>query len=112
MMAASPENEEAAKALLAGLGQAPAGEEYSKINTGFVAANSEASTDHYTPLQKKAAEVIASASQITQFLDRDTDPDFAANVAGVAIADFLTDPGQIDTILATVQEQAQTYDFQ
>ena len=112
MMAASPENEEAAKALLAGLGQAPAGEEYSKINTGYVAANSEASTDHYTPLQKKAAEVIASASQITQFLDRDTDPDFAANVAGVAIADFLTDPGQIDTILATVQEQAQTYDFQ
>jgi len=30
----------------------------------------------------------------------------------VAIADFLSDPSKIDTILATVQEQAQTYTFE
>ena len=112
MMAASPENEEAAKALLAGLGQKEAGEAYAAVNTGYVAANSEADTSGYTPLQKKAAELIASSTQISQFMDRDTDPDFAANVLGVALADFLTDPSQIDTILGTVQEQAQTYAFE
>lgn len=112
MMAASPENEEAAKALLAGLGQKEAGEAYAAVNTGYVAANSEADTSGYTPLQKKAAELIASSTQISQFMDRDTDPDFAANVLGVALADFLTDPSQIDTILGTVQEQAQTYTFE
>ena len=36
-----------------------------------------ADTCSYTPVQKKAAEIIAGAGAIAQFLDRDTRPDFA-----------------------------------
>ena len=55
--------------------------------------------------------MVGSATYIAQFLDRDTEPDFAAQVVGKAIADFLS--GQaVDGILATVEEQKQTYTFE
>ena len=60
----------------------------------------------------KSAELVGAAKSIAQFLDRDTDPDFAANVVGVALADFLADPGSIDRILSTVEEQKDTYTFE
>jgi multiple sugar transport system substrate-binding protein len=57
-------------------------------------------------------EAVGSAKSIAQFLDRDTDPDFAANVMGPAIADFLTDPSQIDSILDDVEGKKSTYTFE
>ena len=112
MMAASPDNEAAAKALLTGFGNKESIEAYIAVDPSVVAANSAVDTSGYNALQQKAAELVGSASNIAQFLDRDTEPDFAANVVGVAIADYITDPSQIDTILGTVQEQAQTYTFE
>ena len=44
---------------------------------------------------------------MTQFLDRDTSPEFASNVAGPAFADFLADPTKIDSILEDMQTQAE-----
>ena len=44
---------------------------------------------------------------MTQFLDRDTNPEFAANVAGQGFADFLADPSSIDVILEDMQAQAE-----
>jgi multiple sugar transport system substrate-binding protein len=44
---------------------------------------------------------------VTQFLDRDTSPEFAANVAGPSFADFLSDPSGIDGILEDMQAQAE-----
>ncbi len=65
----------------------------------------------YNALQQKSVEIVGSAKYIAQFLDRDTEPDFAAQVVGKAIADFLS--GQaVDGILATVEEQKQTYTFE
>jgi multiple sugar transport system substrate-binding protein len=111
MMAANPKNEEGAKALLSGLGQAAAIDAYIAIDAAVVAASSAAKTDGYNPLQKKSAELVGSAKFIAQFLDRDTEPDFASQVVGKAIADFLA--GQpVDGILATVEEQKQTYTFE
>jgi multiple sugar transport system substrate-binding protein len=111
MMAANPDNEEGAKALLTGLAGVDAIEAYMEIDKANIAANSEAVIE-YTPLQQKSAEFVSAAKFIGQFLDRDTDPDFAANVVGVAIADFMSDPTQIDTILSTVEEQKSTYVFE
>jgi multiple sugar transport system substrate-binding protein len=111
MMAASPDDEEGAKALLTGLAGVDAVEAYMEIDKSNIAANSEAEIE-YTPLQQKSAEFVSAATYIAQFLDRDTDPDFAANVVGVAIADFMSDPSQIDSILNTVEEQKQTYVFE
>jgi multiple sugar transport system substrate-binding protein len=112
MMAASPANEAGAKAMLGGLGSQESVEGYIGEDPSVVAAVSTADTSGYNALQQKAAELVGSATYIAQFLDRDTDPDFAANVVGVALADFLANPADIDTILATVEEQAQTYTFE
>ena len=112
MMAADPDNEEGAKALLSGLGSADAIDAYISVDPSVVAANSDADTSGYNALQKKSAEAVGSAKYIAQFLDRDTDPDFAANVVGVGIADFLATPGNIGTILADIEAKKQTYTFE
>ena len=112
MMAADPSNPEGAKALLAAMGGAATIDAYIAVDPSVVAANGSAKTDGYNALQQKSAELVGSAKYIAQFLDRDTDPDFAANVVGVAIADFLADPDSIDTILSTVEEQKGTYTFE
>lgn len=112
MMAAEPANEEGAKALLAGLGSVAAIDAYLSVDPSVVAANSNADTSGYNALQKKSAEAVGSAKFISQFLDRDTDPDFAANVAGVGIADFLATPQNIGTILADIEAKKQTYTFE
>ncbi len=112
MMAADPANEAGAKALLDGLGSADAIDAYISVDPSVVAANSNADTSGYNALQQKSAEAVSSARYIAQFLDRDTDPDFAANVVGVGIADFLATPGNIGTILADIEAKKQTYTFE
>jgi multiple sugar transport system substrate-binding protein len=108
MMAANPKNEPGAKELLGFLGTAAAAEAFLAVNPASVAASSEASTANYTPLQLKSAEFVGAAKYIAQFLDRDTNPEFASNVMGDALANFINDPSTIDTILKTVEEQKQT----
>jgi multiple sugar transport system substrate-binding protein len=112
MMAANPKDPEGAKALLAGLGGAAAIDGYISVDPSVVAATSGAATGGYNYLQKRSAELVGAAKYISQFLDRDTDPDFASNVVGQAIADFLADGTQIESILKTVDEQAKTYTFE
>ena len=112
MMAASPDNETAAKALLGGMGSAPAIDAYIAVDPSVVAANSNADTSGYNALQQRSAEAVGSAKYIAQFLDRDTDPSFAADVVGVGIADFLGSPGSIDTFLADIEAKKQTYTFE
>ena len=63
----------------------------------------------FTPIQKKSAELVGSAKNIAQFLDRDTSPDFVSNVIADAFANFLADPTQIDTILADIEAQKSQY---
>jgi multiple sugar transport system substrate-binding protein len=60
-----------------------------------IAAAKDADTSAYTPLQKKAAEIIGNAQRITQFLDRDTRPDFAGkNGMQAFLLDWLQKPDQ------------------
>ncbi len=112
MMAANPANEEGAKALLECLGSAKAIDAYLAVTPSVVGAHADTNTSVYNDTQRKSAELVGNAKYISQFLDRDTDPDFASNVVGVALADFLADPSQIDSILATVESQKQTYEFE
>ena len=112
MMAAKPKNEEGAKQVLSGMAMPAAIDAYIAIVPSVVAANSEADTSGYNALQQKSAEAVGAAKSIAQFLDRDTDPDFAANVMGPAIADFLTDPSNIDAILDDVEGKKSTYTFE
>jgi multiple sugar transport system substrate-binding protein len=107
MMAREPNNPEAAKELLYHFGTAAAQEAYLSEDPSSIAAAQDADQAAYNSLQKKALEAVAAAGTVTQFLDRDTSPEFAANVAGPAFADFLADPSGIDGILEDMQAQAE-----
>lgn len=112
MMAAAPKNVEGAKALLAGLATAAAQDAYIAVDPSVVGAHDDTDTSSYNALQRKSAEAVGSSKYIAQFLDRDTDPDFAANVVGIGLADFLASPANIDSILADIEAKKQTYTFE
>ena len=58
-----------------------------------------------TALQKKSAEFVKSAKSITQFMDRDTRPDFASTVMIPAIQSFIKNPKDIDGLCTSIQAQ-------
>jgi multiple sugar transport system substrate-binding protein len=107
MMAANPQNPEAAKELLFFIGTADAQETYLAVDPSVIGAANDVDTSLYSPLQQKVLEAVSAAPTVTQFLDRDTSPEFASNVAGQAFADFLADPSSIDGILEEMQAQAE-----
>ncbi len=109
MISKEPKNIDAAKALMAYLGTGEAQNNYTKVNPNWLATANDADTSIYTPLQDKALELIGSASNIAQFLDRDTDPGFASEVVGVALTEFINNPSDIDNILASVEAQKGGY---
>ena len=80
MLSRKPKNEDGANKLLEFLGSAKAENLYMGVDPSNVAVNSEADTSTYNALQKKSAELIASAKHITQFGDRDSDPGFISTV--------------------------------
>jgi multiple sugar transport system substrate-binding protein len=106
-MAKSPKNEAAAKELLYHFGTAAAQEAYLAVDPSVVVPANDVDTSTYTPLQKKVFEAVSAAPNVTQFLDRDASPEFAANVAGPLLADFIADPSQVDAILEDMQAQAE-----
>ena len=61
-----------------------------------------------TPLQKKSAELISGAEQISQFLDRDTRPDFASTVMIPALQQFIKNPDDIDGLTKSIEQQKKT----
>ncbi len=99
------------KALLEYLATGKAQNTYLKSDPTFVATADDADQASYTELQKKAAEAVGAAKHISQFLDRDTRPDFAQNVMKRAISDFLDNPNEVDRIVKQIEKQKQTYDF-
>lgn len=108
MMAAKPKNKEGALEMLKYLATPEAVNITLKHDPSVIAANAEADQSTYTPLQKKAVQVISEAKNISQFLDRDTRPDFASTVIGPALQSYLQNPGDIDNILKNVEQQKQS----
>ena len=97
---------DAAKAFMEYLAQPATQVAWVSQDKGNVAAAKDADTSGYTPLQKKAAELIGGAQRITQFLDRDTNPNFAgANGMQAFLLDFLKTPDQdLDAFLKKIQD--------
>jgi multiple sugar transport system substrate-binding protein len=107
MMAKSPKNPDAAKEFLLYLGTAAAQEAYLAKDSSVIGAALNVDKSIFTPLQQKVLAAVSAAPTVTQFLDRDTSPEFASNVAGQAFADFVSDPTKIDSILSDMQDQAE-----
>ncbi|MDT0546326.1 MULTISPECIES: ABC transporter substrate-binding protein [Streptomyces] len=87
----------------------PAAEEiYLKRDPNNIAVNDGASTSSYNALQKKAVQMVAGAKQISQFMDRDTRPDFASQVMIRAIQQFINNPDDIDSLTKSIESQKKT----
>ena len=74
---------------------------------GFIPTANDADTSSFSALQKKAVQLVSSAQKITQFLDRDSRPDFAgAQGMQAFLQTFLKNPTADTTPLQT---QMQAY---
>jgi multiple sugar transport system substrate-binding protein len=105
-MSAASDNEDNAKEFLSFSGTAEAQDAANeKADAPWISANENASTETYTALQKKSVEVVSAASNIAQFLDRDTRADFASTVMIPSLQTFLQNPDDIDGVTSSIQEQ-------
>jgi multiple sugar transport system substrate-binding protein len=104
-LAAAGQNQAAGKEMLKYLGTAEAAEAANAHATPFIAANSNADTSGYSALQKKSVEVVSAATNIAQFMDRDTRSDFASTVMIPSLQKFLDNPDDIDGITSSIQKQ-------
>jgi multiple sugar transport system substrate-binding protein len=108
MLAKSPKEEANAKQLLEYLAGTEAVETYLKSDPNNIAANNTADTSGYNALQKKAVELIGSAKHISQFLDRDTRPDFASTVMIPSLQEFIRKPDDFANLTKKIEEQKKT----
>ncbi|MCW8375958.1 ABC transporter substrate-binding protein [Streptomyces justiciae] len=108
MLSKAPKNKAGATQLLEYLGTAAAEGIYVKSDSSLVASSNKADTSSYTPLQKKAFEMISGAKNLTQFMDRDSRPDFTSTVMQPALQNFLRNPKNVDSILSSIERQKKT----
>lgn len=108
MMSNRPRYPEGAEALLSYLATPEAVNITLQHDPSVIAANSLADQSSYSALQKKAVETIEAATNLSQFLDRDTRPDFASTVVGPALQSYIQNPRDIDSILRSVERQKQS----
>jgi multiple sugar transport system substrate-binding protein len=77
------------------------------LDTGIpmTSANNGQDRSTYDAFQLAQLAVMDEAEYITQFLDRDTRPDFAGPVVGPALQSWFKDPTSTDSILESLQSQ-------
>ncbi|MCL8014548.1 ABC transporter substrate-binding protein [Streptomyces sp. AS02] len=108
MMSKSPKNKTEAVKLLQYLGTSDAEDIYLKSDPSVVHASTKADTSSYTALQKKAYDMISGAKSLTQFMDRDSRPDFTSTVMQPALQKFVRDPKGVDSLLSSIERQKKT----
>ncbi|CAM5582417.1 ABC transporter substrate-binding protein [Streptomyces canus] len=108
MVSKSPKNKAGVTKLMEYLGTPAAEQIYLKSDTSVVAASNKANTSSYTPLQKKAYEMITGAKSLTQFMDRDSRPDFTSTVMQPSLQKFLQNPKGVDSLLSSIERQKKT----
>jgi multiple sugar transport system substrate-binding protein len=108
MISAKAKNVDGSKKLLKYLAGAQAQNLYAKGDPNNVATNDQADTSGYSALQKKAAELVGAAKHISQFLDRDTRPDFASTVMIPSLQTFLNNPKDVNGLVKKIEGQKKT----
>jgi len=79
-----------------------------KSSPNNVATHKDADTSGYSPLQKRCAELVGGAKQVSQFLDRDTRPDFASTVMIPSLQSFINNPNDVDGLVKSIEDQKKT----
>ncbi|MER6329602.1 extracellular solute-binding protein [Streptomyces sp. NPDC001034] len=108
MVSRAPKNHAGVVKLLEYLGTPAAEELYLRTDSSVVAASGKADTSAYSPLQKKAFDMIGKAGNLTQFMDRDSRPDFTSTVMQPGLQQFLQNPKGVDGLLSSVERQKKT----
>ncbi|MEU2927817.1 ABC transporter substrate-binding protein [Streptomyces sp. NPDC007251] len=108
MVSKSPKNHDGVVKLMEFLGTPEAEATYLKADSSVVAASSKADTSSYTALQKKAYTMISGAKSLTQFMDRDSRPDFTSTVMQPGLQKFLQNPKGVDSLLSSIERQKKT----
>lgn len=106
MMSKKVKNKDAATALLEYIGTPEAEALYGKTDPSDVAAATNADTSNYNAIQKKSAQIIASSKNIAQFLDRDTNPQFADDTVANMLDSFFNSPNEVQSQLKSLESQA------
>lgn len=109
MLSKSPKNEDGAKKFLEFLGGAQAEELYAGVDPSNLGVNDQTSTSAYNALQKKSAELIGSAKNISQFADRDSDPGFISTVVLPGLTEWLSHPDDGTETLKKIESQRSRY---
>jgi multiple sugar transport system substrate-binding protein len=105
MVAKEAKNIAGAKNLMKFLATPEAELLFLKSSPNNVATHKEADTSGYSPLQRKCAELVGGAKQVSQFLDRDTRPDFASTVMIPSLQSFINNPNDVDGLLKNIENQ-------
>jgi multiple sugar transport system substrate-binding protein len=108
MVAKRPKNKANTTKLLEWLGTAKSQQLWLGSNPADIATATGVDTTKYTTAQAKAATFISKAKYLSQFMDRDTRPDFADPVILPALQKFLdmgTNPSGIPSLLNSIQAQ-------
>ncbi|MCW7947303.1 sugar ABC transporter substrate-binding protein [Streptomyces hygroscopicus] len=108
MVSKAPKNHAGVVKFLEFLGTPEAEQIYLKSDSSVVAASSRADTSSYTALQKKAYAMISAAKHLTQYMDRDSRPDFTSTVMQPAMQTFIRDPKGVDSLLSSIERQKKT----
>jgi multiple sugar transport system substrate-binding protein len=98
-------NPEAARKLLTFLASAKAENDYLAVDPSQLGVNSAVNTTGYNSLQQSGAKLVSSAKHISQFMDRDSRPDFVSTVMVPALQTFLNNPSDIDGLCTSIQRQ-------
>ena len=107
-MSAEPADPEAAMALMAYLASPAAAAAAATTGLPIIPANSGADVSGLSALQQKSVELVSSATNLAQFLDRDTRPDFASTVMIPSLKTFLGAPDDIDGLVREIESQRQS----
>jgi multiple sugar transport system substrate-binding protein len=94
-----------AKDMLAFFGTGAAQDVYAANDPSNLQTAADADRSKLSPIQKKAAELIANSKRVSQFFDRDALPAMAKNVITPTLQSFIKD-GKVD--LGKVESQAKT----
>ena len=105
MMRADPRNRESAEAFLTYLTGPEPAVAYAKQDPQAIPAHRDADLTAFPALVQKSAALVQNAGSITQFLDRDTRPDFASIVLIPAIQQFIGNPNDVDGLVRSIERQ-------
>ena len=107
VLPAKAKNKTGGKDLLKYIGTPDAENTYLKSDPTNIAINSSADTSGYTALQKAAVDLTAKAKHVSQYLDRDTRPDFAQTVIIKAFQSFIDkhSASDIDALCSSIEDQ-------